>query len=108
MKITIRTRHLELTSELREQLHRRMLFALGRLAPAIRAVDVTMVDVNGPKGGDDKHCRIRVRGHAMGTIVVEHLGADTLATLAVAADRTEQAVVRALARRRMFAPALAT
>jgi putative sigma-54 modulation protein len=108
MKLTIRTRHLELSQALRDQLHRRIMFALGRLAPAIRTVDVIVVDINGPKGGDDKYCRIRIRGHAIGTIVIEDLGADTIATVSRAAERAEHAVTRSLARRRGFAPALAT
>jgi putative sigma-54 modulation protein len=107
MKLTIRTRHLELSPELRDQLHRRIQFALGRLSPAIRTVDVTVADINGPKGGDDKQCRIRVRGQAIGTLVLEHLGRDPLTTVSQAAERAAYAVSRSLARRRMFAPALA-
>ena len=108
MKLTIRTRHLHLTPELQEQLRRRLSFALGRMATAIRAVDVTITDINGPKGGADKQCRVRVRGPGLPGIVIEHVGVDTLATVAVAADRAERVVLRALARHRAFHPALAT
>lgn len=108
MKLTIRTRHVELTPALRDQLVRRLDFALGRLATAIRAVEVTVVDINGPKGGPDKQCRIRVRGPALRTIVIEHVGTDVLSTVSFAAERAERALARALGRRRTFAPALAT
>ena len=103
MKLTIRARHLELSPELRAQLQRRLNFALGRLATAIRAVDVTIVDTNGPRGGEDKQCRIQVRGPAMNEIVIEHVGTDVLSTVSLAAERAGRAVARSLGRRRGFA-----
>ncbi|MCX5743322.1 MAG: HPF/RaiA family ribosome-associated protein [Proteobacteria bacterium] len=108
MKLTIRTRHLDLGPELRDLLHRRLDFALGRLTTALHTVEVTIVDINGPKGGADKQCRIHVRGPALRTIVIEHVGTDVLATVSLAAERAAHAVTRSLARRRTFAPALAT
>ncbi len=106
MKLTIRARHLDLSPELRDQIHRRLHFALGRLAGEIDAVDVTISDLNGPKGGADKQCRVRIRGRSLGAIVIEHVGSEILPVLSLAADRAERAVVRALARRRRFGPAL--
>jgi hypothetical protein len=38
---------------------------------------------------------------------IEHVGVDTLATIAMAAERAAQTAVRKLARRRLFAPLLA-
>jgi putative sigma-54 modulation protein len=108
MKLTIRARHLDLGPELRDQLQRRLDFALGRLATAIRAVNVSIVDINGPKGGADKQCRLHVRGPSLRPIVIEHVGTDVLSTVSIAAERTGRAVARSLARRRMFAPAFAT
>ena len=107
MQLTIRIRHLNVSPELRAELDRRLHFALGRLAGAIRSVDVTFADLNGPKGGADKHCRVRIRGRSLGTIVIEHVGTEILPVMSVAADRAERAVVRALARSRRFGPALA-
>ncbi len=98
MNITIRTRHLELTPEMHDQVRDRIAAALDRLATSIQAVDVTITDINGPRGGLDKHCRIRVRGPSLRTVVIEHLGADTLAVTSVAAERAEQAVIRGMAR----------
>lgn len=104
MKLTIRTRHLELTPETSEEIRQRLYTAFARISPWIRAADVTIADINGPKGGADKQCRMRIRGRSIPGIVVEHVGVETLATIATAAERAEQAVLRKLARRRMFAP----
>lgn len=107
MKLTIRTRHLVLTPEVTAEVQRRIEHTFHRIAPCIRTVDVTIADINGPKGGADKQCRLRVRGRSVPNVVVEHVGMDTLATVAFAAERAEQAILRKMARRRGFAPALA-
>jgi hypothetical protein len=104
MKLTVRTRHLDLTPEATVEIRQRLYTAFGRISPWIRAVDVTIADINGPKGGADKQCRLRIRGRSIPSIVVEHTGTDTLATLATTAERAEQAVLRKVARRRAFAP----
>ena len=106
MKLTIRARHIDLPSELRDQIHRRLHFALGRFASEFHSVDLSISDLNGPKGGADKQCRIQIRGRAVGTVVIEHVGSEILPVVSLAADRAERAVVRGLARGRRFGPAL--
>ena len=108
MKLTIRARHIDLSPELHDQLQRRLDSALGRLATAIRAVDVTIADINGPKGGPDKQCRIRVYTPSRRPIVIEHVGSHVLSTVSLAAERASHALGRLLARRRTFGPTLAT
>ena len=103
MKLSIRSRHFDLAPELHDQITRRVHFALSRLDGSIQAVDITIADINGPRGGADKQCQIRVRGPALKTIVIEHLGLDSLATVSLALDRAARAVLRRVARRRAFA-----
>lgn len=105
MKLTIRTRHVVLTPELSSELRQRLERSFERIRPWIHAVDVAITDINGPKGGADKQCRLRIHGRSIPSIVIEHVGVDTLATVGLAADRAEQAVVRKMTRRRAFAPA---
>lgn len=107
MKLDIRTRHLALTPQAREEMERRITTALARISPWIRAVVVKITDVNGPKGGPDKQVHLRIRGRSIPSIVVEHLGTDTFATVGLAVERAVQAIVRKMARRRGFAPAFA-
>lgn len=107
MKITIRTRHLMLTAETHEEIRARIHRAFSRISPWVRAVDVTLADINGPKGGADKQCRLRVRGPGLTGVVVEHVGVETLPTISLVLDRAEQVLLRKVARRRSFAPQLA-
>ncbi len=103
MKLVIRARNLDLTPELRERVRRRIQFALGRLGPAVRTVTVTLADVNGPRGGVDKLCRLRVTGDQLPALVIEAADADVAVALDVAAERAGRAVIRARERRRGFA-----
>jgi hypothetical protein len=104
MKLTIRTRHLVITRETLQEIRHRIYLAFSRISPWIRAVDVTVADINGPKGGADKQCRICIRGRGITGVVVEHVGTSTAATVSSAAERAEQVVLRQVARHRLFAP----
>lgn len=108
MKLDIRTRHLLLSAETLAELRRRVNLVFARISPRIRTVDVTVADINGPKGGADKQCRLVVRGRSTRSIAIEQVGTDTLATVAMAASRAEQALLRELSRRRGFAPIVAS
>ena len=69
MKIAIRTHDVTLTEALRALVTRRLSSAFDRLGPTVRAVDVTLSDVNGPRGGVDKHCRLRVHSDTAAPVV---------------------------------------
>lgn len=106
MKISIRTRHVDLTPTEREHVLRRTRFALGRWGIDVTHVDVTLADVNGPRGGADKLCRVRVRGRGGTDVVIEQPGADLLATVGEAIDRAARTTTRAFERRRTVDPRL--
>jgi putative sigma-54 modulation protein len=60
MQITIRSTEVPLSSQRRQQIERRAVFAMSRLAWRVQRVDVSLGDLNGPRGGIDKQCRVRV------------------------------------------------
>lgn len=107
MKLALRIRHVDLSPQTREKIIERVSLALARISPWLRRVDISVSDINGPKGGADKQCRLRIRGRGIPSVVIEHVGMDTLSTIGVAAERAEQVIVRKMARRRTFAPQLA-
>lgn len=107
MKLTIRTRNLLLTPEATVEIRTRLEHAFERIRPWLSSVDLTIADINGPKGGPDKQCRLRVHARKLPSVVVEHVGLDVLATVGRAAERAQQAVLRKLARRRGFTPSFA-
>ena len=109
MKIHVRSRLVVVGDDARAHIERRLQSSLDRLADRVRRVTVTLLDVNGPRGGEDKLCRIEVRLHPTGTLFVEDAGADLRTVVDRVADRAGEAVSRALKRgrsaRRGAAPA---
>lgn len=88
-----------MTPALRSYAERRLRFALGRFGRRVRGVVVRFEDLNGPRGGADKACRLSARSDG-GPLRVEDTDADLYAALDRAADRLGRRVARAIARRR--------
>jgi len=87
-------------SSLRETVDLGSRFALSRFSERIRSAEVQLADINGPRGGVDKRCRIVVRMLPTGTVIVEDKDADAHAAVARASERVARAVTRELERRR--------
>lgn len=100
MKIHVRSKHLAVDETVRSYVERRLEFSLGRLATRILRATVQIVDLNGPRGGEDKVCRVEVRLRPTGTVFVEERDADLYAALDRGADRAGRSVARALKRER--------
>jgi len=99
MQFDLRARHLELGPELRATIDRKLRSAFARFAQVIRRIEVTIADQNGPKGGDDKLCRLTVTANAP-PIVIEEV--DGVAERAVhsAIARAARSMARQLAKQR--------
>ena len=100
MQLEMRGVNYELQDELKDHIERRLRFALGRFADRIERLTIRVSDVNGPRGGIDKHCRIAIALIPKGTIMVEGTGDDPFALVADAAKRARRSVRRTLERRR--------
>jgi putative sigma-54 modulation protein len=78
----------------------RLQRALGRFASRVRRVRVCLNDVNGPRGGIDKRCRMRVDLFPRGAVVVEAVGAAFEQALFGAAERVVRRVRALIERKR--------
>jgi len=72
---------------------------LGEFAPQIERVSVRAEDVNRPRGGVDRACRVKVVLSGLPSVVVEERDLKLQAALDRVLDRTERAVRRSLGRR---------
>lgn len=54
-----------------DALQRRAERLLGRIAHRIAALEVSLADLNGPKGGVDRQCQIQARLHDGNSVVVK-------------------------------------
>ncbi|MEJ2009366.1 MAG: HPF/RaiA family ribosome-associated protein [Acidobacteriota bacterium] len=99
MELELRVRGTYFLDALRDYAERRLRFSVRRLNPRIKRLRVSVEDVNGPRGGVDKRCRIVADISPSGNLVIEET--DTRAHEAVdrAADRLRRNVRRELKRR---------
>jgi len=107
MKMLVRSKLIEIDETARAQILRRLYFSLGRLSMHVARVTVQIVDVNGPRGGEDKVCRIEVRIPGSAPVFVEATDAVLGAAVDRAADRAAKAVSRTIQRARRGAGGLA-
>lgn len=96
MKVAIHGHGLQVGPEQQERVGRRLGFALGRFGDHIARVTVYLTDVNGPRGGADKRCKVVAEARGCGPVVVEDADADLDVAIDRAADRVGRAVRRRL------------
>lgn len=99
MQVEISGREVKVSARLRDYIQRRVRFALERLARAIRRVHVQLRDLNGPRGGVDKSCQVRIALATAATLVVEHRSASAYAAIDSAMDKAAMSIVRRIERK---------
>lgn len=87
MRIDIKSSGFPITAALVDHTERRLRFALTRSSDRIVRVTVLVGDSNGPRGGEDKFCRIRLLLKDASPILIEDVGADLYAVIDRAAER---------------------
>lgn len=97
----IRVFGINLTKERRTRIRQELGKKLGKFASAIERVSVRVKDMNGPRGGIDQLCRIKVVLSNLPSVVFEMQDASLDATIEGALDGAERTVRRSLQRRRM-------
>ena len=98
MSFSVVDRSGKLTADLRHLLDRRLRFALSRFEPRISGLTAVLEDVNGPRGGVDKLCRIIVRLQRGQEVVIRQEDDDLPRCITRAAERAGRAVARSLER----------
>lgn len=100
MRVNVTVRDRKPSPRLIDAIKRRLDFALGRFDKRITKADVILSDVNGPRGGVDQHCRLRVTLPARAVIITETTAAEPLDAVGGAADRAFRRVREAFGRKR--------
>ena len=87
-----------MTPAMREHVQHHLHLALGRFANRIDGVVVRLTDVNGPRGGVDVHCRMRVRGRDIEGLLTAALAANPETAIHEATARLRRVIRRAIER----------
>ncbi len=94
MHIDIQALHFSLTSALRRYAERRLHYALACCDDSILRVVMRLSDINGPRGGEDKHCHLQVVLAGLADVVIEDTQVDMYVAINRAADRAGRTVIR--------------
>ncbi len=94
MRIDIKGSGFPITAALMDHTERRLRFALTRIGDRIVRVAVVVGDSNGPRGGNDKFCRIQIHLKRAPQILIEDVGAELYAVIDRAAERAGRNVAK--------------
>lgn len=96
----IRQEGVEVDQSARTHIRRKLRTKLAKFAASIERVSVRIGDLNGPRGGIDQVCRIKVVLSGLPSVVYERRGRSLESAVDGALAGVEQAVRRRLQRRR--------
>jgi putative sigma-54 modulation protein len=92
----------EVDETARANIVRRLLFRFDRFSSRIDRVRVRIMDINGPRGGADKACKIDVRLRPTGNIIVQDIGEDFFRASDRASERAARSISRFIKRAQGF------
>jgi putative sigma-54 modulation protein len=94
MQFEVRIQKIDIPKAVHRYIERRLRFSLSRFEQRIRRVNVRIFDLNGPRGGADKCCRIAIRLVSSDAIVVQEVNTDLFMAIDRAAERAGQKLAR--------------
>jgi ribosome-associated translation inhibitor RaiA len=90
----------DVSDDTRDSLRRNLGMNLGKFAHSIERVRVRLRDVNGPRGGNDHQCRVKVVLSGLPSVVVDVRKASMQTAIDEAISAATHSVRRSLQRRR--------
>jgi len=99
MRIDVQGLGFPLTAALLNHTERRLRFALTRTSDRISRVVVRLGDANGPRGGEDKFCRMQIHLERAAPVLIEDAGDDLYAVIDRVAERAGRNVAKRIDRR---------
>jgi ribosome-associated translation inhibitor RaiA len=100
MKIELHCEGLAPAERLQAHVHRRLGRALVRFRDQVQWARVWLKDINGPRGGSDKECRVQLRLKGASDIILQERQSDARSAFDLAAGRVIHALLRQVERRR--------
>jgi hypothetical protein len=97
----VRVIGVELDDDESAYIRRKLGMKLGKFAASVERVSVRVTDANGPRGGADQVCHVKVVLSGLPSVVIARQDAALRVAIDLALRATEHAVQRRLRRRRM-------
>lgn len=99
MRMSLTVKGVEKTPTLNRLLDHKLHYAFDQFGRWVHDVALAIEDLNGPKGGVDKRCRVAVTIPRHRSVVVEGRGEDLFAVVTDSIDRAARALARVRDRR---------
>lgn len=104
MKITnvIRIQGIDEDNELEQlkKIQKTFCLAFDRFENAIREIEVVFNDINGPKGGIDKSCRVQLRIFPRGILTAKSSGSSYLEAANLASDKIKALLLKRMSKKK--------
>jgi uncharacterized protein (UPF0218 family) len=99
MKILVNNKKKQLREQAIERTTEKVSATFSRFGPKIVSIEVSVSDVNGPRGGVDKECRLLVRLKKMEDVIATVQDVSYTKAIDRAINRASRAVTRKIQRR---------
>lgn len=94
MQVFINSNNFEMTEALSLHIKNRIEFTLSRFGGLVKKIVVSVSDENGPKGGVDKSCVIRIQTDTFSELVVKDKKSDVYAAVGRAIARAKHSLTK--------------
>ncbi len=94
MLVKIHARDFTLSEALRDYTDSRIRLVLGLYRDKIRRTDIFLTNVNGPKGGEDMMCKIKIEPDGHSPIIAQETANDMYNAINICSHRIKRAVGR--------------
>lgn len=94
MHILIRSKGFPMTEAIDNYVRSRVNFILSRFGNVVKKVEAFVSDINGPKGGIDKACLVKIKTDQRSELIIKGLEADLYTAINRALSRAKQSLKR--------------
>lgn len=99
MRIIFNNRNLTDIAEIRTYVGHKVAFFFSRNQNKIKTITITLADINGPKGGKDKQCKVRINTDHLAEIIITEERENLLHAIDNSLIRANRTLVQQLKRR---------
>jgi putative sigma-54 modulation protein len=104
MELTITDLKMELSTENLSHIQKKILSMFSKFCERVQVIKVTIDDVNGPKGGKDKQCRVVIYSKGIPDIVITDNQTSVMSAVNIALSRARLSFLKKVKRKQKNYP----
>ena len=105
MELTITDLNVDLNSENKARIRQKASRMFNKICDNVQRINVTLNDINGPKGGKDKLCRVVIHAAGIPDIVISDNQKSISSAVNIALSRARVTLIKKLKRKNKNMPA---